>query len=147
VVTSPPYLKKQEYIHAYRVEQWIAGLEGPRADELIGVRGENIEGEDFSEVAEFLENMPLEAKLYFKDMLSAIRELYRVCREGAMVCMVASDGCSQKGVIDVCMPLSRLAEKAGFKAKRMLVVNRRYCTTPQRKKVGVTREALLLWQK
>jgi hypothetical protein len=147
VVTSPPYLKKQEYIHAYRIEQWIVGLEGPGADELIGVRGENIEGEDFSEVAEFAGNMPLEAKLYLKDMLYAIRELHRVCREGARVCMVASDGCSPKGVVDVCVPLSGLAEKAGFKARRMLVVNRRYCTTPRRKKVGVTREALLLWEK
>lgn len=147
VITSPPYLKKQEYIQAYRIEQWIAGLEGPRADELIGVRGENTVGEDFSEVAEFAENIPLDAKLYFKDMLSAIRELYRVCRKGAKVCMIASDGCYPGGVVDVCMPLSRLAEKAGFKAKRILVVNRRYCTTPQRKKVGVTREALLLWEK
>jgi DNA modification methylase len=146
VITSPPYLRKQEYVHAYRIEQWILGLEEPRADELIGVRAGDAAGEDFSEVAEF-EGSPLDAKLYFKDMLAAIEELYRVCRPGAKVCMVTSDGCFPEGAVEVCAPLSGLAERAGFKAKRMLVVNRRHCTTPARKKVGITREALLLWEK
>lgn len=147
VITSPPYLGKQEYIHAYRIEQWILGLEGPRAEELLGVRAGGAGEEDFSEVAEFTKGKPLEAKLYFKDMLAALRELHRVCRHGARVCFVASDGCFPTGVVEVCEALSKLAERAGFKAKRVIVVNRRYCTTPRRRKVGVTREGLLLWEK
>lgn len=146
VITSPPYFRKHEYVYAYRIEQWITGLEGPDPQTLVGIRGENVDKEDFSTISEF-EKAPLEAKFYLKDMFSVIKELHRVCKEGAMVCMVASDGCYPRGVIDICVPLSRLAEKAGFKTRRMIVVNRRYCTTPRRKKVGVTREALLIWQK
>lgn len=147
VITSPPYLRKQEYIHAYRIEQWILGLEGPRADELIGVRAGDADGENFSEIAEFMGDRPLEAKLYFKDMLAAIKELHRVCRRGARVCMVTSDGCFHEGAAEVCETFSGLAEIAGFKAKRIIVVNRRFCTTPARKKIGVARESLLMWER
>ena len=146
VITSPPYLNKQEYIHTHRIEQQLLDLGAPAPEQLIGVREEGAV-EDFSEVGEFVEGKPLETKLYFKDMLAAIRELYRVCKPGARVALITSDACSPEGVVDVCVPLSELAERVGFKAKRMLVVNRRYCTTPARKKIGVTREGLLLWEK
>ncbi len=146
VVTSPPYLNKREYIHAYRIEQQLLDLGAPAQGQLIGVREEGAV-EDFSEVGEFVEGKPLEAKLYFNDMFAALQELYRVCKPGAKVALVTSDACSPEGVVEVCVPLSELAERAGFKAKRILVVNRRFCTTPARKKVGVTREGLLLWEK
>jgi len=147
VITSPPYLRKQEYIHTYRIEQWILGLEAPRADELIGVRVGDTGEEDFSKIAEFVEGRPLEAKLYFKDMFMVLQELYRVCRHGAKVCLVTSDGCFPEGVVEVCETLSRLAERAGFRTKRMIVVNKRFCTTPARKKIGVARESLLMWER
>jgi DNA modification methylase len=147
VITSPPYLRKQEYIQIYRIEQWILGLEGPRADELIGIRTGNAGEEDFSEVEDYIEGKPLDAKLYFKDMFAALQELYRVCKHGARVCLVTSDGCFPEGVVEVCETLSRLAERAGFRAKRMIVVNKRFCTTPARKKVGVARECLLMWER
>lgn len=147
VITSPPYLGKQEYTYEYRIEQWILGLDPPRREELIGTRAGDASGEDFSEIAELTEEGGLGAKLYFKDMLAAIRELHRVCRRGARVCMVASDGCFREGTVEVCGTLSRLAERAGFRAKRMIVVNRRFCTTPARKKIGVTRESLLMWER
>ncbi len=147
VITSPPYLRKQEYIRAHRIEQWVIGFEGPRAEELIGVRAGDVVGEDFSKVSEFVEGRPLEVKTYFKDMYDAIKELYRVCRHGANVCLVTSDGCSPEGAVEVCVPLSELAEKAGFRAKKVIVVNKRHCTTPARKKVGIACEALLFWGK
>lgn len=146
IITSPPYLNKREYIHAYRIEQQLLDLGAPAPGQLIGVREEGAV-EDFSEVEKFVEGKPLEAKLYFNDMFAALKELYRVCKLGAKVALITSDACSPEGVIEVCVPLSELAERVGFKAKRMLVVNRRYCTTPARKKVGVTREGLLLWEK
>ena len=147
VITSPPYLRKQEYASVYRIEQWILGVEGPLAEELIGVRPKGGADENFSEVEEFAKDRPSEVGFYFRDMFSAIMELYRVCRVGGKVCMVTSDGCLPEGVVEVCVPLSELAEKAGFRAKRVIVVNKRYCTTPARKKVGVAREALLMWEK
>lgn len=147
VITSPPYLGKKEYIHAHRIEQYLLGMDGPTKSQLIGVRETDASEEDFSGVNEFVEDKPLEAGLYFKDMLVAIKELYRVCMGGSRVCMVTSDGCFPEGVVDVCTTLSGLAERAGFKAKRAIVVNRRFCTTPTRRKIGTTREALLLWEK
>ena len=146
IITSPPYLNKLEYIRAYHIEQELLGLGSPSPKELIGVREEGA-AEDFSEVEELVEGKPLEAKLYFKDMFAAIHELYRVCKPGARVALVTSDACTPKGVIEVCVPLSELAERAGFRAKRMLVVNRRFCTTPARKKIGIAQEGLLLWEK
>ncbi len=146
VVTSPPYLNKREYINAYRIEQQLLGLDAPASDQLIGVR-EGGTVDDFSEVGEFVEGKPIEAKLYFRDMFAVIKELYRVCKHGARVCLVASDGCFPEGVIDVGETLSRLAERVGFKAKRVIVVNKRFCTTPARKKVGIARESLLMWER
>jgi hypothetical protein len=146
IVTSPPYLKKREYIRGYAVEGWLFGLEEPNPEELIGVRLGDASGEDFSEI-EPLEGEPLEAKLYFKDMLGSLREFYRVCKRGAKVCVVASDGCFRGGVVEVCARLSKLAEKAGFKPKKIVVVNERWCTTPSRRKLGITRESLLMWEK
>jgi hypothetical protein len=133
VITSPPYLAKQEYVHAYRIEQWIAGLEGPSQEELVG-GGE-------------LESSGTLAEVYFKDMSAAIGEVYRVCGSGARVCLVVSDGCFPDGPVEVCVRLSEIAEDAGFKAKQVVVVNRRQCTTPARRKVGVAKEALLMWEK
>lgn len=146
VITSPPYLGKREYVYAHRIEQWVIGLEEPSENDLIGVSSEG-ESEDFSEVAEFVEGKPIESKTYFKSMLAVTREVYRVCKDGADICMVVSDGCSQDGAVDVCVTLSEVAKKVGFKAKRVIVVNKRYCTTPARKKVGIAREGLLFWAK
>jgi len=144
VITSPPYLGKKEYVHAQRLEQWVIGLEVPNELGLIGsVNEEN----DYSEVAEFVEGKPQDSKAYFKGMLSAIREIHRVCSDGANVCMVVSDGCTQDGPVDACITLSEIAEKVGFRAKSLIVVNKRHCTTPARKKVGIAREGLLFWTK
>jgi hypothetical protein len=134
VITSPPYLAKREYVHAYRIEQWVAGLEGPSQEELAGGGGET-------------ESSGTLAESYFNDMSAAIGEIYRVCGPGARVCLVVSDGCFPDGPVEVCVRLSEIAEEAGFKAKQVVVVNRRQCTTPARRKVGVAKEALLMWEK
>jgi DNA modification methylase len=146
VITSPPYLQKGEYIRAYALEEWLFGLGGPKPEELIGVRPEGAPEEDFSEIG-CLESEPLEAKFYFKDMFDSLQELHRVCKPGAKVCVVASDGCFPEGVIEVCTRLSGLAENAGFKPKKIVVVNERWCTTPSRRKLGIARESLLFWEK
>lgn len=143
-ITSPPYLWKGEYIGAFRIEQWILGLDGPDPSQLIGA---DANSEDFSEVEGFVEGLPESARIYFRDIALVVKELYRVCKPGARVCLVTSDGCSPEGVVEVCTRLSRIAEEIGFRARRMIVVNRRYCTTPARRKIGVTQESLLLWSK
>ncbi len=131
VITSPPYLQKQEYSRAYSVEQWLLGLEGPKPEELIGGRGGPDEG----------------TEIYFQDMRVVLEELSRVCRPGARVCLVVSDGCSPAGVVEACLRLSEMAREAGFKPKQVVVVNERWCTTPSRRKLGIARESLLVWEK
>ncbi|MEW6592418.1 MAG: DNA methyltransferase [Candidatus Hadarchaeota archaeon] len=131
VITSPPYLAKQEYLHAYRIENWIAGLESPQPDELVG--GAGLEG--------------ISPEKYFDDMRAVIDRLHKTCSAGAKVCLVVSDGCFPDGPVEVCLRLSEMAEEAGFKAKQVVVVNKRQCTTPSRRKRGFTKEALLIWEK
>ncbi len=143
VITSPPYLEKREYIHAQRLEQWVIGLEAPSESELIGAASDG----DYSQVAEFVEGKPAESRAYFRDMLMAIKEIHRACRGGANVCLVVSDGCSTEGPVDACLTISAMAEKAGFRTKSVVVANKRQCTTPSRKKLGIAREGLLFWSK
>ncbi|MBC7099736.1 hypothetical protein H5T52_11640 [Candidatus Bipolaricaulota bacterium] len=142
VITSPPYLGKNEYFSAYRLEQWIMGIEGPRPSDLIG-SGES----DFSEVADLVGEKPRESLSYFRDLFEVIKEIKRVCRAGANICLVVSDGCLPGGPVDVCQTLGELAERAGLRAKSLVIVNKRYCTTPSRKKLGITKEGLLIWNR
>jgi DNA modification methylase len=146
VITSPPYLGKREYVRAYSVEQWVLDLGEPNPGELLGMRPEGALEEDFSEIGEGGDEA-LEVKLYFKDMWEFLSRLHEVCKPRAKICVVTSDGCFREGVVEVCVRLSRLAEKIGFKAKRTVVVNERWCTTPSRRKVGRMKEALLLLEK
>jgi DNA modification methylase len=146
VITSPPYLRKEEYIRAYAFEEWLFGLGKPKPEELIGFRAKGAPKEDFSKIV-CLEDEPLEAKLYFEDMFDFLLELHRVCKSGAKVCIVTSDGCFREGVVEVCLRLSKLAEEAGFKPKKAVIVNERWCTSPSRRKLGIMRESLLMWEK
>ncbi|MEM4188016.1 MAG: DNA methyltransferase [Candidatus Hadarchaeum sp.] len=143
VITSPPYLGKNEYLSAYRIEQWIAGIEGPNQSDLIG----SGEGDDFSQLLDLVGDKPRKSWSYFKDMFKVIKEIQRVCKKGANICLVVSDGCFPSGPVDVCQTLSGLAEKVGLRAKSLVIVNKRYCTTSSRKKLGITKEALLIWTK
>ncbi|MGQ9788334.1 MAG: DNA methyltransferase [Candidatus Hadarchaeaceae archaeon] len=139
VITSPPYLGKNEYFSAYRLEQWIMGTEGPRPSDMIG-SGED----DFSGVADLIGDKPKESRSYFRDLFEVVKEIKRVCRTGANICMVVSDGCLADGPVDVCNTLGGLVERAGLRAKSLVIVNKRYCTTPSRKKLGIIREGLLI---
>ncbi len=143
VITSPPYLNKTEYITAYKIEERICALPSSRPDAFIGSRKHKLPS--------FLEDVcPDEAPeviAYFSDICEVLERLHDVCKEGSKVAMVASDGGFSDRVVPVCLPLCRLAEKVGFRAKKMLIVNERYCTTPSRRKVGKMQEAILIFEK
>ena len=137
VITSPPYLQKREYLYEYRVEEWLAGVGSPDERKAIGSCMTDA-GRD---------EPPPEAASYFNDMRLVMGEIHRVLKENGMACVVVSDACLQTGVLEVCLPLCSVAEEEGLTAKRMIVVNRRYCTTPSRKKLGLTKESLLILEK
>jgi hypothetical protein len=146
VITSPPYLNKEEYQKAYWVEEEICGLErrgrevflgsGPAGGRELSVVGKHLKGEESPEVL-----------AYFCDMFRVLENLYKCCRDGAKVALVTSDAGFSDRVVEVCLPLSRLAEEVGFKARKMLVVNERFCTTPSRRKIGKMQEAIIFLEK
>jgi len=151
VITSPPYLNKREYESVFSIEQGlfldmigfkpyspyigsdIRELEKDSA-RLLNVLGEKTK-------------LPKAANAYFMDMLQAIEEMYRVCKPGARVAVVVGNGCFPSGVVDSDVILSRIAESVGFRPKRILVLNKRWCTKKRTKKVGIARESLLVWEK
>ncbi|MEM3012894.1 MAG: class I SAM-dependent methyltransferase [Candidatus Hadarchaeales archaeon] len=136
VITSPPYPGKLEYARAYRLEQEILGLPPPRPEKLLGVRTRGGEPE-------------FDQEAYLEDLSKVVEKLYLACVEGGEVAMVVSDGCfpEERKVFEVCTPVCEIAEKAGFKVRKAIIVNERFCTTPSRKKLGVMREYLLQWRK
>jgi DNA modification methylase len=150
VITSPPYLNKIEYAKVYAIEDelFFSGMGLTPLRSHIGMDPEKAIAEknkleDITDVSDF--NMQTIA--YFSDMLQVIRELRRVCRKGAKLGIVVGNGCFPEGVVDSDVILSRMAEKQGFRAKEILVLNKRWCTRKRVEKVGITRESLLVWEK
>jgi DNA modification methylase len=146
VITSPPYLNKEEYQKAYWVEEEICGLERRGREAFLG--SGPVGGRELSVVERHLEGEESQEVLaYFCDMFRVLENLYNCCRDGAKLALVTSDAGFSDRVVEVCLPLSRLAEEAGFKAKKMLVVNERFCTTPSRRKIGKMQEAVIFLEK
>jgi SAM-dependent methyltransferase len=154
VITSPPYLNKTEYTRIYEVEEelFLKSLGAlPPAGAFMGLGPGRLE-RDSSLLIEALDEktvngLPHEACPYFVDMAQAIREIYRVCKPGARVGLVVGNGCFPNGVVESDVLLSRIAEGAGFRAERIVVLNKRWCTRRRTIKVGIARESLLLWRK
>ena len=132
VITSPPYLNKIEYTKIYNIEEFLffkpPKKRGVRS--YIGMR----EGDDI-------------VNAYFSDMTNVLSELYRVCREGAKLALVVGNGCFPTKVVESDILLSELAEKTGFKVKKIYVLNKRWCTRKRTEKVGRLRESLLVFEK
>lgn len=73
--------------------------------------------------------------------------MYRVCKKGAKLGIIVGNGCFPAGIVESDVLLSRIAEDAGFRIKKILVLNKRWCTRRRTQKIGIARESLLLWEK
>ncbi len=152
IITSPPYLNKREYEKIFSIEQGLfldmVGF-GSYSD-YIGSDIKELE-KDSAKLLNILggetNKLPKTANAYFMDMFQAIEEMYRVCKPGARVAIVVGNGCFPTRVVDSDVILSKIAESVGFSPKRILVLNKRWCTKKRTKKIGVMRESLLLWEK
>ncbi len=142
VITSPPYLNKIDYPKLYRIENelFFPHRTVRRLRSFIGLS----EDEEFNLVDS---DLPAEAKRYFKDMYMVIENLYRACKKDAKVFMVVGNGCFPSGVVESDIILSELAENVGFHVDKIIVLNKRVCTTPSRRKIGISRESVLVWVK
>ena len=152
VITSPPYLNKIEYSKVYEIEQKLfldLFQEKPALRSYIGIDTDiNEINRNLLEYSDSLpETLPPEAKPYFLDLIQVTKELYRICKKGAKLGIVIGNGCFPHTVVDSDIILCKIAKKTGFKVKKLLVLNKRWCTKNRTKKVGITRESLLLWEK
>lgn len=150
VITSPPYLNKIEYTKVYSIEEELffekKGV--PSLRSYIGSEDDRvIDEENKIENITDANDLPLPAKAYFNDMYEAIKDLQRVCKNPAKVGIVVGNGCFPTGVVESDIILSKIAEKLGFDAQEILVLNKRWCTRNRVEKVGITRESLLIWEK
>ncbi len=154
VITSPPYLNKIEYTRIYEIEQklfldFYQTLPHIRSYIGLDIRKLN---RDFLRLSDIfghrlIEGLPPEAKPYLMDMLQSIEEMYRVCKKGAKLGIIVGNGCFPAGIVESDVLLSRIAEDAGFRIKKILVLNKRWCTRRRTQKIGIARESLLLWEK
>jgi hypothetical protein len=149
VITSPPYLNKIEYTRVYSIEEELFFRERakPALRSYIGIEDEKmVQSERKLENVIDTAGLPVSAIAYFSDMHDAILEMARVCRSGAKLGIVVGNGCFPSGVVESDVLLSRMAEKLGFGAGRIIVLNKRWCTRNRVEKVGIARESLLMWE-
>jgi len=126
VITSPPYLNQIDYSRVYAVENWF--LEGHKLSHYIGTGRE---------------------KGYFKDMDLSLKELFRVCKPGARVGIVVGNAYfpREDRIVDSDVLLADVGEEMGFKAKEILVLNKRFALQRRTIKKGVLRESLIILEK
>lgn len=140
VITSPPYLNQIDYTKVYEIENFfLQGDEKPAVRSYIGL------GAD----AEFLPelNLPASAMAYFRDMGMALKEMFRVCREGSGVSMVVGNAYFPGMIVDSDLILSYLAEETGFIVDEIWVLNKRFALEERTKKKGVLRESAIIMRK
>lgn len=124
VITSPPYLGQPDYQTAYRLENFFLG-KGVSESEFIGK----------------------ETEAYFSDMSKALKEMYRVLKEGGKTGIVIGNGFTGGKVVESDLILSELAEKTGFSLDSIFVLNERPALKERTKKVEVLRESLIVLEK
>ena len=143
VITSPPYLNKIEYTKIYSIEMSFLGFPETRLTSHIGSRVEDVSVSDIG----LDENLPLSAKVYFKDMNSALKELYRVCKSGAKLAIVIGGGCFPDRAVESDRITAELAERIGFNVNDVWVARNSWCTRARTIKVGQIRESIILLKK
>jgi len=144
VITSTPYLNKIEYSKIYYIESSLF-FDFPETGMIshIGSRVEDISVSDIG----LDENLPVSAKVYFKDMHSALSQIYRVCKSNAKLAIVIGGGCYPDRAIESDRISAELAERIGFKVKNVLVARNSWCTRARTIKVGQVRESVILLEK
>jgi len=144
VITSPPYLNKIEYTKIYNIETSLF-FDFPE-NEVRSYVGSRVDDIDVSDLG-LSENLPLSAKVYFKDINSALKELYRICKNNAKVAIITGGGCYPDRVVENDKITAELAERIGFKTDDVLVARNSWCTRARTIKVGQIRESIILLEK
>lgn len=170
IITSPPYVNRYDYTRSYVLELCFHFVKN--FSELKTIRFDmlrsHIESKIFStdvpchpaiaEVVGILQGkkaelnnprIPLMITAYFVDMQKSISEWYRVLNDGAKVAMVVDNVRFEGESIPVDLILCDLAEKIGFKVKKIIIARYKGNSSQQMKKFGrvPVRESILVWEK
>jgi len=149
VITSPPYLNKIEYTRIYSVEEALffgQPIENRGMRAFIGM-------DAGKEPEAIFPELPPIANAYFADMKQVLKNLRRVCKPEAKVCIIVGDGCfpdwpaaaggQAGGVIHVDSLLPELAGKEGFSLDGIEILGVRQCTRNRVEKIGQMEECLI----
>lgn len=143
VITSPPYLNKIEYTRVYEIElELFAG--GARPELLRSYIGLSPR---IRRVPPEAEGLPDSAIAYFVDMEQALREIWRVLREGGRAALVVSGGVYPNMVVEVDLILARIARRLGFQVERILALGKRVATSGRVHRIGESRESAVILRK
>ncbi|MGQ9468250.1 MAG: DNA methyltransferase [Nitrososphaerales archaeon] len=143
VITSPPYLNKIEYTKVYSIEYELF-FEDIKFDSLRSYIGLNPKhAKDlFPEL-----NLPDVAKAYLQDMNDSLKEIYRVMKDDGKCSMVVAEGVFPDRIVPVDLLMANLAERIGFKVKKIVVANRRVVTRDRTLRIGRARESIVTMRK
>jgi len=143
VITSPPYLNKIEYTKVYEIEYrlFMGGADVNPIRSYIGMIPRIKVPRDMPQ--DIIEGMPPAAKAYFIDMWEALKEMYRVLRDGGKVAMVVAEGIFPDRIVACDMILARMAYEIGFRPTEIWAVNKRVATRDRTVKIGEARESIV----
>lgn len=126
IITSPPYLNNIDYTKLYAIEDFFMKMRHvPTVRSFLGIRD------------------GISRDAYFEDMESSLKEMYRVCKQGAHVAIVVGNAYINEEV-ESDFIISHMASKAGFEIEKILVLNKRFALENRTIKVGTLRESLII---
>ena len=144
VITSPPYLNQIKYTKIYAIETSLF-FDFPKT-KIKSFLGTRVEDRKVSHLG-LDENLPPIAKSYFIDINQILKELYRVCNNGAKLAIVIGGGCFPDRVVESDKITAELAEKNGFEVDNIFIARNSWCTRKRTIKVGKIRESVIVMQK
>ncbi|MCS7095283.1 MAG: DNA methyltransferase [Thaumarchaeota archaeon] len=143
VITSPPYLNKIEYTKVYEIEmELFLGRSRPNLmRSYIGLFPKS------NRVPQEAQGLPDSAVAYFVDLEQSLLEVLRVLRRGGRAAFVVSGGVYPSIVVDVDLILARIAKRLGFDVERVLAMGKRVATYERVKRIGESRESVVMLRK
>ncbi|MEM4662490.1 MAG: hypothetical protein QXM75_00500 [Candidatus Diapherotrites archaeon] len=140
IITSPPYLGKDEYTKVYKLELGLFLEQAPKLQTYLG------------EIKEIPKNgkyggLPVEAQAYFLDMEKAIDKMYASLQKGGLAFIVVAGGCLPDAVIESDEIIERIAKDIGFAKIDRIIARKVPCMRDRTKLVGKTRESIIVFEK
>ncbi len=156
IITSPPYLNKIEYTKVYEIEEELFLSEKAKPGIRSFIEKETKNAIILKDVENALNKSLLEkisrypnAIAYANDIYLSIKEMYRVCKNYSLAAIVIGDGVfvEDNVIIEADKLLADIASFCGFDVKEIVVVNKRFYTTPKRIKKGIIKEYIIILKK